>query len=168
MLVWNTHGRNRSPWSGRIADSFPAKSRHVCPRLCRSFINVVFIASAAWNLKQSSVSFSVSNPRPCGVVKLRTSYNFTITETLLVLCQGKRGWYVRLITYGLGRDKNEWGCTYAFTIRLHGVQRDSITFCFLLYMLLQLSFHLVALVLTVVQMQQIRINIHKWNNTKTV
>ena len=37
---------------------------------------------------------------------------------------------MRLITYGLGRAKNEWGCTYTSTIRHHGVQRDSITFCF--------------------------------------
>jgi hypothetical protein len=32
------------------------------------FVNVVFITYASWNLKQSSVSFSVSY-RPCGVVQ---------------------------------------------------------------------------------------------------
>jgi len=40
------------------------------------------------------------------------------------------GWYVRMITYGLDRAKNEWGYTYTFTLRLYDVQRGSITYCF--------------------------------------
>jgi len=38
---------------------------------------------------------------------------------------------------------------------------------YLLTYLLQFSFHSMAVVLTVVQTKQIRINIHKRNNTKT-
>ena len=41
------------------------------------------------------------------------------------------------------------------------------TFYFLLNYLLQLSCHLMAVVLTLVQTKQIRINIHNRNNTKT-
>ena len=41
------------------------------------------------------------------------------------------------------------------------------TTTYLLTYLLQSCFHSVAVVLTLVQTQQIRINIHKWNNTKT-
>jgi hypothetical protein len=50
-------------------------------------------------------------------------------------------------------------------------RENSVHYCYYCYYyyyyLLQLSFHSVAIVLTLVQTKQIRINIHKRNNTKT-
>jgi hypothetical protein len=52
-----------------------------------------------------------------------------------------------------------------------GMLRDCFTFTYLLIYLitylLQLSFHSVAIALTLAQAKQIRINLHKRNNTKT-
>jgi len=55
--------------------------------------------------------------------------------------------------------------TYIFWIYFHSVKRKIDLYYYYYYLLLSI-FHSVAVILTLVQTKQIRINTHKRNNTK--